>query len=237
MIDVVIENTTDDVIQILELLRGDQPSKGANIVTDLQTPSSVALEFKSLTLKAGQQTEIRPASATLLVTDNYFIHDVNALSGDLKTVSTILKDDGYLLVVQPFSGHANELGTFTAFNDQKTSTSVTLPTLAEFKQHLTAEGFQVVLEKTDGVLNHLLLCRKVFSEPVTKHVVVKLTEGPTFTVEQHAQSVKQSLTKALENVDADAAATMRVWLVAPKGRTDLAQILALPDFTEHPQLR
>lgn len=157
VIDIVLENSEDDVIDILELLRGDQPSKGANLTTDLSSPSGAAIEFKSLSLKAGQQTELRPASATLLVANNYFIHDAKTLSSDLSTVSTILKDDGYLLVVQPFDGFPSELSVFTAFSDQKKPGVTELPDYEQFKKALSAEGFQVGTSGTHSMLEKRVL--------------------------------------------------------------------------------
>ncbi|XP_055354920.1 fatty acid synthase-like [Paramacrobiotus metropolitanus] len=231
VLDVALENTDDDVVQILELLRGDQPSKSADIVTDLTSPHDAPVEFKSLAVKAGQQTEIHPGSATILVADTYFTNGLQALPGDLKTISTILKDDGYLLAVQPFDGPVNELATFIASVEAKNGPT-RFPTYEQFRQALQAEGFAVVLEKEDGVFNRMILARKTTAEPPTKHHSVYLNERST--LDQHADHVSEELTRHFKDLDTDASSDSRVWLVAPRGRTDLASVLTHPKIREHP---
>lgn len=89
------------------------------------------------------------------------------------------------------------------------------------------------MEKSDGVLNRLLLTRKTGAEPVSQHHVLHLDENPDVTVDKHAEKVKKFLDETYKSAEEDSSSS-RVWVAASKALTDLTSIFT--SVKDHPHV-
>ena len=197
-------------MKVLELIQTDQQGLKSLSSNQVHTTANVSVDYKTVSIKANQSVEIEPASASVLVAKNYFTQGVEAVPNQLRGLSILIANDGYLLVVQPLEKYANVWNYFGAFGEE--SQKRALPGLNEFAEALAKEGFQIVAAHCDGLVSTTMLCRKMAQ-------TIKITTPTIMTVPQF--QAEKDMDKFLDYVSEEAQksstldGTARVWLTMP----------------------
>ncbi|GAU91939.1 hypothetical protein RvY_04096 [Ramazzottius varieornatus] len=210
LLELAVENFPGNEVKVLELVQTGQEGLKSLSSNQVHTTPNVTVEYKTVAIKSNQSVEIEPASASVLVAKNYFTQGVEAVPNQLRGLSTLIANDGYLMVVQPLEKYASVWNFFGAFGEE--SQKSILPGLTDFAEALAKEGFQVVAAHRDGLVSSTLLCRKMGqSTRITTPTVVPV---PQFRDQKDVESFLDDVSeKAQQSSTLDG--TGRVWLTMP----------------------
>jgi len=164
------------------------------------------------------------ASAADVVILADVLHRHNNISAALSAASLFVRDDGFLLIVEPTSNFAIPWSFFALTHDVTIMSDLSSRTCGPFCDEptwtrlMTNAGLTPIAQKSDGVLHTVFLCRKLSSTSPTQAPKIIDVDDTSFDWLEEVKAVM-----ADERIESDAKCS--VWLKASKADSGVVGML------------
>jgi len=236
-LDIVLENSPPDSVKVVECDAGTSQAY-RHVIRQLTSHPRVSVQYTAadhnpvqpvdveLVQKLGITTvewsldSTKPipdhaASAADVVVLGNVLHRHDNIYTALSAASSLVRDDGFLLIVEPTSNFAIPWSFFALTHDVTNMSDLSSRTCGPFcdeqtwTRMITNAGLTLVAQKSDGVLHTVFLCRKLSStSPTQAHKIIDVDDTSVDWLEE----VKAVMSDERTESDANGS----VWLKASK---------------------
>lgn len=182
-------------------------------VLDPELVEHLCLEPVIWKLSSGLPPPSQLIGADLVIFGDVLHRQKNILE-TLSLVANLVHDNGFLLVIEPttklivplsFFALSNDLGYIS---DPKERCFGPFCTQEKWREHLSASGWKIVAQKSDGLLHTIYLCRKKSSAEVN------LSNQTTIDVDGQSYAWVEGIKEALIAQEKSSVGGQNIWLKA-----------------------
>jgi len=247
-LDVMLENIPPDAGGHVKVVECDAGTGQAfrHVIRQLESQPSVSVNYtavdpapaQSIDAELAQRLGIatvewslesmkpfpdRTSGADLVVLADVLSRHVD-ISTALSSACSLVRDDGFLLIVEPTSNFAIPWSFFALTHDVTKMSDVSLRTCGPFCDEqtwstlLTNAGLTVVAQKSDGVLHTVFLCRKLsWTSPAQPPTIIDVSDTSFGWLEEIKAVMAEECSESETNCS--------VWLKSDKADSGLVGML------------
>ena len=190
---------------------------------DAELAQRLGIDTVEWSLESTKPVPDRASGADLVILANV-LHRHDSISRALSAASSLVSDNGFLLIVEPTSNFAIPWSFFALTHDVTKMSDIGSRTCGPYCDEetwttlLTNAGLTPVARKSDGILNTVFLCRKLLPTSVEQSSKVIHIDDTSF---EWLEEVKAVMAEERDGSDTNCS----VWLRAKKADSGLVGML------------